>query len=114
VKQGGFREVIMGTTPNVEGDGTALRSWPSGSPGCRWTITRLARGLTVGASLEQANRDMLADALSGRQKMRPFATKQVFSSRPAGSTAAFEDHRHADVVRPGNADGAKAGACACA
>ena len=31
-------------------------------------LSRLARGLTVGASLEQANRDMLADALSGRQK----------------------------------------------
>ena len=31
-------------------------------------LTRLARGLTVGASLEQANRDMLADALAGRQK----------------------------------------------
>jgi recombination protein RecR len=33
------------------------------------TITRLARGLTVGASLEQANREMLADAFSGRQRM---------------------------------------------
>ena len=31
---------------------------------------RLARGLTVGASLEQANRDMLADALAGRQPLR--------------------------------------------
>jgi recombination protein RecR len=32
-------------------------------------ITRLARGLTVGASLEQANRDMLVDAVAGRQKL---------------------------------------------
>jgi recombination protein RecR len=31
-------------------------------------ITRLARGLTVGASLEQANREMLADAITGRRR----------------------------------------------
>lgn len=68
VKQGGFREVIMGTTPNVEGDGTAL-AVAERLAGLPVVITRLARGLTVGASLEQANRDMLADALAGRQKM---------------------------------------------
>jgi recombination protein RecR len=31
-------------------------------------LTRLARGLTVGASLEQANREMLVDAFAGRRK----------------------------------------------
>jgi recombination protein RecR len=69
VRAGGFREVIMGTTPNVEGDGTALvvAQRLAGMP---VTLTRLARGLTVGASLEQANRDMLADALAGRQPLR--------------------------------------------
>ena len=68
VRQGGLREVIMATTPNVEGDATALEI--SGRlAGLPVEITRLARGLTVGASLEQANRDMLADALSGRQPM---------------------------------------------
>ncbi|MFN6191593.1 MAG: toprim domain-containing protein, partial [Planctomycetia bacterium] len=68
VKGGGIREVIMGTTPNVEGDATALEvsSRLSGLP---VTITRLARGLTVGASLEQANREMLADAFAGRQRL---------------------------------------------
>lgn len=66
VKAGGFREVIMGTTPNVEGDGTALVI-AERLAGLSITITRLARGLTVGASLEQANREMLADALAGRQ-----------------------------------------------
>jgi len=67
VKQGTFREVILGTTPNVEGDATALvvAERLSGLP---VEITRLARGLTVGASLEQANREMLADALSGRRR----------------------------------------------
>jgi recombination protein RecR len=69
VRDGGFREVIMGTTPNVEGDGTALVVAQK-LAGLPVELTRLARGLTVGASLEQANRDMLADALSGRQRMQ--------------------------------------------
>lgn len=67
VKQGSFREVIMGTTPNVEGDGTALVI-AERLAGLPVAITKLARGLTVGASLQQANRDMLADAISARQK----------------------------------------------
>lgn len=69
VRDGGVREVIMGTTPNVEGDGTALLV-ARRLEGLPVTLTRLARGLTVGASLEQANRDMLADAMAGRQPMR--------------------------------------------
>lgn len=67
VGRGGFREVILGTTPNVEGDATALlvAQRLAGQP---VEITRLARGLTVGASLEQANREMLVDAFTGRRK----------------------------------------------
>jgi recombination protein RecR len=67
VAAGEVREVIMGTTPNVEGDATALVV-AQRLAGLPVEITRLARGLTVGASLEQANRDMLADAIAGRQK----------------------------------------------
>lgn len=67
VARGGVREVILATTPNVEGDATALvvAQRLEGQP---VELTRLARGLTVGASLEQANRDMLVDALTGRRK----------------------------------------------
>ncbi|MFM8734760.1 MAG: recombination mediator RecR [Pirellulales bacterium] len=67
VAAGGVREVILATTPNVEGDATALvvARRLEGQP---VELTRLARGLTVGASLEQANRDMLVDALTGRRK----------------------------------------------
>lgn len=67
VAQGRFREVILGTTPNVDGDATALvvAQRLEGQP---VEITRLARGLTVGASLEQANREMLVDAFTGRRK----------------------------------------------
>lgn len=66
VRDRGVREVIMGTTPNVEGDATAL-AVAQRLAGLPITITKLARGLTVGAALEQANRDMLADAMAGRQ-----------------------------------------------
>lgn len=67
VGSGAVREVIMATNPNLEGDGTALlvanRLADSGVP-----ITRLARGLASGSVLEFANREMLTDALSGRQR----------------------------------------------
>ena len=78
LKEGVIREVIMGTTPNVEGDGTAL-AIATRLAGLPVTITRLARGLTVGASLEQANRDMLADAIASRQPFRQFRC-QLLSS----------------------------------
>jgi recombination protein RecR len=67
VAQGQFREVILGTTPNVEGDATALVV-AQRLEGVSVELTRLARGLTVGASLEQANREMLVDAFAGRRK----------------------------------------------
>jgi recombination protein RecR len=67
VSHGSFKEVIMATNPTVEGDGTALhisnllRDLPV-------RITRLARGITTGSVLEFANKEILADALSGRQE----------------------------------------------
>jgi recombination protein RecR len=66
VREGSVSEVIMGTTPNVEGDATAL-AVAQRLAGLPVKLTRLARGLTVGATLEQANREMLADAIAGRQ-----------------------------------------------
>lgn len=64
---GNFSEIIMATNPNVEGDGTALyiSNLLSDLP---ITITRLARGVTSGSYLENTNREVLADALMGRQK----------------------------------------------
>src|SRR5580698_3046293 len=68
--EGKVRELIMGTNPTVDGDGTALyiqnlvqQKYPAVQ------ITRLARGLPVGSSIEYANRNILSDAISGRQKM---------------------------------------------
>lgn len=67
IRAGGFREVIMGTNPTLEGDGTALyiSSLLADLP---VEVTRLARGITVGSVLEFANKEILADALAGRQK----------------------------------------------
>lgn len=66
VRGGAFREVIMATNPTTEGDGTALHisSLLSEFP---IRITRLARGITSGSFLEFANKEILADALLGRQ-----------------------------------------------
>lgn len=68
VRVGNFAEVIMATNPNVEGDGTALyiSSLLSEFP---VEMTRLARGVTSGSVLEYTNKEILADALSGRQKL---------------------------------------------
>jgi recombination protein RecR len=54
----------------MEGDGTALHLQNLISarfPNVQ--ITRLARGLPSGSNIEYANRNILADAISGRQKM---------------------------------------------
>ncbi len=68
VRTGEFSEVIMATNPTVEGDGTSLHisnllaEYPV-------NVTRLARGITTGSILEYTNKEILADALSGRQKL---------------------------------------------
>jgi recombination protein RecR len=69
IRSGEIRELIMGTNPTVEGDGTALyiMSQLEGTP---LQITRLARGIVTGSVLEFANKEMLSDALSGRQSFR--------------------------------------------
>jgi len=66
VQRPGVREVILATSPTLEGDGTALFA-SNILAGTGVTVTRLARGLPSGASLELANAQMLADALEGRR-----------------------------------------------
>lgn len=62
------REIVLGLGPNTEGDGTslylaeALKARPV-------SVTRLARGLPTGSSLEHANKAVLADAIQGRRSM---------------------------------------------
>ncbi len=66
IRRDGVREVVMATNPTLEGDGTALfiSNLLADQP---VKITRLARGIPSGSVLEFANREMLADALRGRQ-----------------------------------------------
>jgi len=58
----------MATNPTVEGDGTALyisnllRDFDV-------QLTRLARGITTGSILEYTNKEILSDALTGRQPL---------------------------------------------
>jgi recombination protein RecR len=66
VRAGGVNEVVLATSPTLEGDGTALLASNLLS-GTGVKITRLARGLPSGSSLELANTQMLADALEGRR-----------------------------------------------
>ena len=60
------KEVILALAPTAEGDGTALVV-ADRLKGTKLRVTRLARGLPTGASLDYANPGMLADALRGRQ-----------------------------------------------
>ena len=66
VRSGEVKEVLMATNPNISGDGTALYI-SSLLRSCGVKITRLARGLPTGSSIEYANSKMLTDAIIGRQ-----------------------------------------------
>lgn len=66
VRRGGVREVILATSPTLEGDGTALFAGNL-LAGSGVTVTKLARGIPAGSSLELANPQMLADAMDGRR-----------------------------------------------
>src|SRR5262249_19769373 len=68
IRNGQFREIIMGTNPTLEGDGTALYITHQLAGVPNLNVTKLARGITSGSVLEFANKEILADALSGRQK----------------------------------------------
>lgn len=68
VRAGDVKEVIMATNPNMAGDGTILYiSSVLRTTGVK--ITRLARGLPTGSSIEYASGKMLTDAIVGRQEL---------------------------------------------
>ena len=66
VAGGEIQEVILALAPTAEGDGTALVV-ADRLKDSKVRLTRLARGLPTGATLDYANPGMLADALRGRQ-----------------------------------------------
>ena len=68
VRGGEVKEVIMATNPNLEGDGTSLYISSLLRPlGVK--ITRLARGLPTGSTIEYASGRILTDAILGRQAL---------------------------------------------
>jgi len=68
VQDGGVEEVILATNPNLEGEATAMYIHRLLAPlGVR--VTRLARGLPIGADLEYADEVTLTRALEGRQEI---------------------------------------------
>jgi recombination protein RecR len=68
VQKGDVKELIMATNPNLAGDGTALYiSSLLKNSGVK--ITRLARGLATGSTIEYASGKMLTDAITGRQQI---------------------------------------------
>jgi recombination protein RecR len=61
-------EVILGLNPNLEGDSTSLYlASQLQLQGIK--VTRLARGLPSGSSIEYANTQVLSDAIAGRRGM---------------------------------------------
>lgn len=62
------REIILGLNPTLEGDGTALYLGEELKTR-EVRVSRLARGLPSGGSLEFANKAVLADAIEGRQSL---------------------------------------------
>jgi len=68
VRQGDVKEVVMATNPNLEGDGTALYIRSLLTPlGVK--VTRLARGLPSGSTIEFSSGSILSDAILGRSEL---------------------------------------------
>jgi len=68
VSKGDVREVILATNPTVAGDGTGLHiASRLASTGAK--VTRLARGLPSGGSIEYASKSILTDAITDRREM---------------------------------------------
>ncbi len=68
IREGDVKEVIMATNPNMAGDGTALYI-SSLLRAADVKITRLARGLPTGSTIEYASGKMLTDAIIGRREL---------------------------------------------
>ncbi len=68
VRSGKVAELVMATNPNMEGDGTSLYI-TSLLRGTDVQITRLARGLPSGSTIEYASGKILTDAILGRQAL---------------------------------------------
>jgi recombination protein RecR len=69
VEQENVREVVLATAPDREGEGAAALVVEA-LAGLPVRISRLARGVPVGARLEYLHGEILAEAFRGRQDLR--------------------------------------------
>jgi len=74
IRAGDLDEIVLGTDPDFEGDGTALmvaalveRCRRPGAPPI--PVSRLARGVPAGTAIEYANPAVLAEALAERRPL---------------------------------------------
>ena len=68
IKKNNIKELILALSPTLEGDATGLYICENiDTAGV--AVTRLARGIPAGGSLEYASRTMLVDALKGRTRI---------------------------------------------
>ena len=68
IRTGGVEEIILATNPDVEGEATALYLRRALAPlGAR--ITRIARGIPMGGSLEFLDELTVGEALAGRREL---------------------------------------------
>ena len=68
VRTGNIKEVVMATNPNLEGDGTSLYIHSLLHP-LNVKVTRLARGLPAGSTIEFASGSILTDAVLNRSEL---------------------------------------------
>ncbi len=68
LQESNFKEVIVATDPNVEGEATALYLARILKP-LGYRITRIAHGLPIGGDLEYADEVTLGKALQGRKEI---------------------------------------------
>jgi recombination protein RecR len=68
ISEGGVKEVIMATNPDVEGEATAMYITQLIKP-LGISVTRLAHGIPIGTDLEYADEVTLARAFVDRKQM---------------------------------------------
>jgi len=74
VNDGGVREVVLATSPDMEGDGTALYV-ERALAGTAAKVTRIARGVPTGYAIENSSSAMLQDAFKGRVHSGPASAR---------------------------------------
>jgi len=84
VQNEGVKEIVVATSPDLEGDGTCLEIERALEPtGVR--VSRIARGVPTGYSLENASAAMLHDALRGRYAVDDSAEDEDDRAGAAGA-----------------------------